>query len=191
MLLGDVRVVIFLVRFEVAGLCIEFDGDEIGPYDALERVHDCSCTKRLDGVSDRRGSAAQAHGVVIAIGESETQHQATSRLDAECVDQLLSHQSHRRRAQDHHALVMEPDNALVRAKVEQFGELKRFCHVFTIPWPTCRLQWAMWSAAAHQAGKCDGQESGFDGFDEMLLEAGLDRAQPMIAAGIDAQGGRW
>src|SRR5689334_421093 len=29
MLLGDVRVVIFLVRFEATGLCIEFDGEEI------------------------------------------------------------------------------------------------------------------------------------------------------------------
>jgi hypothetical protein len=188
-LLGDVRVVVFLVRFEAAGLGIEFDGSENGPYDALERVHDCSSTKRLDGVSDRRGSAAQAHGVVIAIGESETKHQPTSRLDAECVDQLFSQQSHRRRAQDHDALVIEPDNALVRAKVEQFGELKRFGHEFTIPWGTRRLQWPKWSPAAHQAGKCFGQDRGFDGLDEMLLETRLDRAEPMVAIRINAESG--
>ena len=96
--------------------------------------------KGLHGASDRRGSAAQADRVVIAIGESETQHQATSGLDAERVNQFFSHQPHRRRAQNHHALVMEPDDALVRPKVEQFGELKRFGHVFTIPWRTRRLQ---------------------------------------------------
>ena len=139
MLLGDVRVVTFLVRFEATGLCIVFDGGEIDTYDALQRVHDCSCTKGLDGVDDSRGSVAQAHGVVIAIGESEAEHQATSRLDAECVDKLFSQQPHRRRAQDHDALLMEPDNALVRPKVEQFGELKRFGHLFTISWRTRRF----------------------------------------------------
>ena len=71
----------------------------------------------------------------------------------ECVDQLFSQQSHRRRAQDHHALLMEPDNALVRTKVEQFGELKRFGHVFTIPWRTRRLQWPMWSARGAPGGQ--------------------------------------
>ena len=73
---------------------------------------------------------------MIAVGESETKHQATSRLDAECVDQLFSQQPHRRRAQDHHPLFMKPNNPFVRAKVEKFGELKRFGHVFTIPWRT-------------------------------------------------------
>ena len=69
-------------------------------------------------------SLAQVDGVVVAVGEAESEQQSPGRLEPERVDQLLAQQSHRRRAQDHDALLVQPDNALVRTKIQQFCEVQ-------------------------------------------------------------------
>ena len=40
------------------------------------------------------------------------------------IDQLLAQQAHRGRAQDHHALLMQPDDALIGTKIEEFRQLQ-------------------------------------------------------------------
>ena len=43
---------------------------------------------------------------------------------AERVDELLAQQAHRRRAQDDDALLVQPDDALIRPEIEQLGEVE-------------------------------------------------------------------
>ena len=44
--------------------------------------------------------------------------------DLERVDELLAQQPHRRRAQNHHALIVKPDDAFFRPEIQQLGELQ-------------------------------------------------------------------
>ena len=66
----------------------------------------------------------QIDGVVVSVGEPEPKQDAAGRLQPERVDELLSHEAHRGRAEDDDALLVQPNDALIRPKIEQFGEVQ-------------------------------------------------------------------
>jgi hypothetical protein len=70
------------------------------------------------------GSCPEIDGVVVSIREPESKQDAASCLQPECVDELLPHEAHRRRAEDDHALLVQPNDTLIRTEVEQFGEME-------------------------------------------------------------------
>ena len=61
---------------------------------------------------------------MVSVCKPEPKQDAASCLQAERVDELLSHQAHRGRAEDHDALLVQPNNALVGPKIEQLGEVQ-------------------------------------------------------------------
>ena len=78
--------------------------------------------------SPSRGSAhcrsvAQADGVVVTVRVAKPQHQAPRRLEPERVDELLAQQAHGRRAQDDDALLVQADDALVGAEIQNLAEV--------------------------------------------------------------------
>ena len=123
MLLRLVRVVPANLLLEPSGLLVVFDAPNIGADDAFQGVEHGAIAKTIDRIAPIR-PRAQIDGVVIAIREPEPQQDTSGRLDPQRVDELLSHEAHRRRTEDHHALLVQPDDSLVRPEVEQFGEVK-------------------------------------------------------------------
>ena len=65
---------------------------------------------------------------MIPVRVPEPQQQAPRGLESQRVDELLPQQAHRRRAQDDDALLMQADDALIRAKIEQFSEIEMVLH---------------------------------------------------------------
>ena len=61
---------------------------------------------------------------MVSVGEPESNRDASGGFEAQRVDQLFAQQSHRRRAQDDDTLLVQPDDALIRPKVEQFCEMQ-------------------------------------------------------------------
>ena len=82
----------------------------------FERVQNRTGAKALEGVAPMK-SFTQVDGIVVAIGIPEPHQQPTGDVPAKCIDQLLAQQPHRRRAQNHHALLMQPDDAEIGAKI--------------------------------------------------------------------------
>ena len=77
---------------------------------------------------------AQAHGVVVPVCEAEPHQQPARRLGAQRIDQLFSQQAHRRGAENDDALFVEANDAFIRPKIEQLGELHAaVVHPPTIP----------------------------------------------------------
>jgi hypothetical protein len=61
---------------------------------------------------------------MISIREPEPKQDTPRSAQPEGVDEFLSHEPHRRCAEDDHALLVQPDNALIGPKIEQFGEVE-------------------------------------------------------------------
>ena len=61
---------------------------------------------------------------MVPVCEPEPKQDAPRRLQPERVDELLSHQAHRGRAQDDDSLLVQANDALIRPKIEQFGEVQ-------------------------------------------------------------------
>jgi hypothetical protein len=61
---------------------------------------------------------------VVAVGISKSHEQPPGDVAPEGVDQLLAQQPHRRRAEDHDALLVQADDTEIRTKVQEFGELQ-------------------------------------------------------------------
>ena len=122
-LLGDVRVMphhLFLeppCRGVIVGLA------HVNPYDAFERLQHRAGTNTLERIGPLR-SLSQIHCIVISVGESESQCQSFGRLDSQRIDQLLAKQAHRRGAENHDALFVQPNDALIRPKIEQFSQMQ-------------------------------------------------------------------
>jgi hypothetical protein len=122
-LLGLVRVVPAHPLLEPPAVLIVLDAANVDANDPLECVQCRTGTKAID----RRtpvGACAQIDRVVVAVGKAESQQYAARRFDAERVDELLAHETHRRRAEDHHALLVQPDDPLIGAKIQQLGQVK-------------------------------------------------------------------
>src|SRR5688500_14656764 len=100
-------------------------------------THDLRAHDTFEGVENRSGAEpfegiapveplSEVDGIVAAVGIAESHQQPPADIAAERVNQLLPQQSHRSRAQNHHALLMQPDDAEIRAKVEEFRQLQLF-----------------------------------------------------------------
>ena len=122
-LLGDVRVMPHHVFLEPPCRGVIVSLAHVDPYDAFERLQHRAGTNTLQRIGPLR-SLSQIHGVVIAVGESESQRQSFGRFHSQRIDQLLAKESHRCRAENHDALVVQPDHALIRPKIEQFSQMQ-------------------------------------------------------------------
>ena len=123
-LLGFVGVVPDDVLFESAGGLVVLDAADLRAHDAFERVQHRAGAQAVERRAPLR-SRAQVDGVVVAVRKAEAQQQPPCGRDAEGVDELLAQQAHRRRAEDHDPLLVQPDDALIRPEVEQLGEVQR------------------------------------------------------------------
>jgi hypothetical protein len=64
---------------------------------------------------------------VVAVGEPEAEQQPARGVAPEAaVEQLLPEQAHRGRAQDHHALLLEPDRSPIGPEVLHVREQEVF-----------------------------------------------------------------
>jgi nucleotide-binding universal stress UspA family protein len=71
-------------------------------------------------------SLSKIHRVVVPVGESESQRKSLRRLHSQRIDQLLTKEAHRRRAQDYDSLFVQPNDTLIGPKIEHFGEMQIF-----------------------------------------------------------------
>ncbi|HEY7191405.1 MAG TPA: hypothetical protein VH436_32865 [Vicinamibacterales bacterium] len=132
MLLGFIRIVPLDFGLETAGLRIEVHRGELGAHNSFERVHDRPGPQPVQRIGPS-SAIAKAHRVVIAIRETKPHEQAPRRFGPERIHQFLSQQAHGCRAKDDDSLLMEPDDALIRPKVEELGEVQAtLVHPFTI-----------------------------------------------------------
>ena len=118
-----VRIVPAHFFFEAAGFFVVLGPPDIRPDDAFEGVEHGAGAEALRRAGPVR-ARPQVDRVVVAIREPESKQDAARGLDAERVDELLAHQPHRRGAEDHDALLVQADDALIRAKIEQFREMQ-------------------------------------------------------------------
>jgi hypothetical protein len=93
------------------------DRANLGADNAFEGLQQRTRANRLDKIAPV-GSLPQIHGVVIAVGEPESNRHASGRLESERIDQFLAQEPHRRGAEDDDALVVQADDPLIRTKVE-------------------------------------------------------------------------
>ena len=61
---------------------------------------------------------------MIAVRVSEPQEQAPRRLEAQGVDQFFAKQPHGSRAENHDALLVQANNALIRSEVEDLSDMQ-------------------------------------------------------------------
>ncbi len=123
MLLRLVRVVPAHLLLEAPGLVVVVDPPNVGSHDAFQRMQHRAGTEAVHRAAPIR-ACPQIDRVVIAVREPEPKQDATSGLQTQRVDELLSHQAHRGRAENHHALLVQADDALIRSEIEQFGEVQ-------------------------------------------------------------------
>lgn len=77
----------------------------------------------VDGVRPLR-PLAKADGVVITVRVSEPQHDPARNLGADRVDEFLADETHGRRAQDHDALFVQPDDAQIGSEIQHLSNLE-------------------------------------------------------------------
>ena len=70
---------------------------------------------------------------MVSVGEPEPNRYPSGCLEAQRVDQLFAKESHRRRADDDDTLIVQPDNPLIRTKIEQFCEVQVFVSRRLVP----------------------------------------------------------
>ena len=73
---------------------------------------------------DHAAPIAQADRIVVPVRETESHEEAASGLRPQRIDQLLSQQAHGGRAEDHHSLLLEPNDALIGPKIEELRQLQ-------------------------------------------------------------------
>jgi hypothetical protein len=61
---------------------------------------------------------------VVSVCEPKPKQNAAGSVEPESVDELLSHEAHRGRAEDDHALLVQPNDALIGPKIEQLGKVQ-------------------------------------------------------------------
>jgi hypothetical protein len=117
-LFGRVGIVPEHFLFESAGSGIVFDLGDFGPNDPFKPVKYGTCLEAFQGGCPFR-AFAQAHGIVVPVCVPEPQHQASRRLESQRVNEFLAQKTHCGSAQNNDALLMEPDDPLIRAEIEQ------------------------------------------------------------------------
>ena len=70
------------------------------------------------------GPFTQVYGVVVSVCEPKPKQQPPRRLESETVDEFLPQQSHRRRTENDHTLLVQANDPLIRPKVEQFRKVQ-------------------------------------------------------------------
>ena len=122
-LFGHVGVVPDHVLLESAGGGIVLDFRDVSPHDAFESVKDRTRTEPFQGVRPV-GPIAQTHRIVVPVRIPKPQHQTPGRLEPQGIDELLAQQAHGGRAEDDNPLLVEPDDALIRAEIEHLAEIQ-------------------------------------------------------------------
>ena len=122
-LFGRVGIVPEHFLLESAGCGIVFDLGDFGSDDSFKPVKHGTCPEAFQRVCPFR-AFAQAHGIVVPVCVSKPQHQASRRLESQRVDEFLAQETHRSGAQNDDALLMEADDPLIRAEIEQRGEVE-------------------------------------------------------------------
>ena len=122
-LLGDVGVVPLNVLLESAGRRIVLDPDDLSAHDPFQPMEDSAGTKPFERIHPS-GSVAQADSVVIPVRKAEPEHKTPRGLDAQCVNQLFAQQPHGRGTENDDALLVQPDDALIRTEIEHLGEIE-------------------------------------------------------------------
>ena len=99
------------------------DPGDLRANDAFECVKHRAGSNALDRIGPVR-SLAEVHRVVVSVGVPESNRHASGRFESKGIDQLFPQQSHGRRTQDDDTLLVQPDDALIGAKIQQFREMR-------------------------------------------------------------------
>lgn len=68
-------------------------------------------------------SIPKAHGIVVPVRIPEPQEQAPGLLEAQGVDQLLTHQAHGGGTQQHNTLLVQANDALIGPEIQKLSEV--------------------------------------------------------------------
>ena len=123
MLLRLVRVVPAHFLFEAAGLVVVVDAPDIGANDAFQGMEHRPGAKAVHRAAPIR-SRTQIDRVVVSVREPEAKQHAAGCFEPERVDELLSHEAHRGRAEDDDTLLVQSNDPLIGPEIEQFGEVQ-------------------------------------------------------------------
>jgi hypothetical protein len=121
-LFGRVGIVPEHFLLESTGSGVMFDLGDFGPDNAFKPVKYCTYPEAFQWGCPFR-SIAQAHRIVIPVCVPEPQHEASRGLKSQRVNEFLPQKTHCGSAQNDDALLMEPDDPLIRAEIEQRGEV--------------------------------------------------------------------
>jgi hypothetical protein len=122
-LLGYVRIVPEHFLLELPGRCVMLQPANFRANDPFQSLNDGARANAVQRIRPRR-PLAQAHRIVVSVSETESNRDPSGRLEAQRIDQLLTKEAHRRRAEDNDPLLVQADDPLVRPKVEQFCEMQ-------------------------------------------------------------------
>jgi hypothetical protein len=79
-------------------------------------------------------SLAQVHRVVIPVSEPEPNRNASGGFDSQGIDELFPHKPHGRRAENDDTLLVQPDDPLIWAEIEQFCEVQVLAISYVATW---------------------------------------------------------
>ena len=122
-LFGGVGIVPDHFFLESTGRGIVVDPGNLGPDNPFKPVKYGTGPEAFQRVCPF-GSIAQAHRIVVPVRVPEPQHQASRRLQSQCVNELLAQETHRGRAQNDDALLMEADDPLVWTEIENLRKVE-------------------------------------------------------------------
>ena len=122
-LFGRVGIVPQHFLLESTGSGIVFDLGDFGPDNSLKPVKYGPRPEAFQWCGPIR-SSAQTHRIVVPVRVPKPQHQASRRLQTQRVNKLLAQETHGGSAQDDDALLVEPDDPVIRAEIEQRGEVE-------------------------------------------------------------------
>ena len=100
--------------------------------DTFQRLKHRTCRESVHWVGPRR-SFPEVDRIVVSVGEPEPYRDSSGCFEAQRVDQLFAKEPHRRRAEDDDTLIVEPENPLIRTKIEQFCEVQVFVSGRLVP----------------------------------------------------------
>lgn len=122
-LLRLVRIVPDDLLLEASGRGVMIDPAHVDADDAFERVEHGAGAQTVERILPVR-ARPQVHGVMVSVGKPESQEQPPGGLESEGINQFLPKQAHGGRAEDHDALVVQPDDTLIGPEIEQFREVQ-------------------------------------------------------------------
>ena len=122
-LFSDVRIVPKHFLLESPRRSVMLDLADVCANDALEGMKHRTRPNSFYWISPLR-SLAEVHRVVIPVSEPEPNRHASGGFDSQGIDELFTHKPHGRRAENDDTLLVQPNDSLMWAEIEQLCKVQ-------------------------------------------------------------------